>query len=75
MCNRTYIHKSTNESSGHKTWRQQHPIAIFFQRVLATPSDWWLTTVILATQEAEVRRIKVRSQHSQDPISKNPSQK
>jgi hypothetical protein len=25
-------------------------------------SHWWLTPVILATQEAEIRRIKVRSQ-------------
>jgi hypothetical protein len=38
----------------------------------------WLTPVILATQEAEIRRITVQSQpranSSQDPISKNPSQ-
>jgi hypothetical protein len=37
----------------------------------------WLTPVILATQEAEIRRITVQSQpranSSQDPISKNPS--
>jgi hypothetical protein len=34
---------------------------------------WWLTPVILATQEAEIRRISVRSQPGQivpqDPIS------
>jgi hypothetical protein len=34
---------------------------------------WWLTPVILATQEAEIRRIVVRSQFRanslQDPIS------
>jgi hypothetical protein len=40
---------------------------------------WWLTPVILATQEAEIRRIVVRSQpwanSSQDPISKNPNTK
>jgi hypothetical protein len=38
-----------------------------------------LTPVILATQEAEVKRIMVQSQpwanSSPDPISKNPSQK
>jgi hypothetical protein len=35
---------------------------------------WWLTPIILATQEAEIRRIVVQSQpqanSSQDPISK-----
>jgi hypothetical protein len=35
---------------------------------------WWLTPVILVTQEAEIRRIEVQSQppanSSQDPISK-----
>jgi hypothetical protein len=39
----------------------------------------WLTLIILATQEAEIRRITVRSQPGhiipQDPVSKNPSQK
>jgi hypothetical protein len=38
-----------------------------------------LTPVIIATQEAEIRRIAVQSQPPQivlrDPISKNPSQK
>jgi hypothetical protein len=37
---------------------------------------WWLTPVILATQEAEIRRIVVRSQAEQivlpGPISKKP---
>jgi hypothetical protein len=40
---------------------------------------WRLTPVILATQEAEIRRITVRSQpwanSSRDPILKNPSRK
>jgi hypothetical protein len=39
----------------------------------------WLTPVILATQEAEIRRTEVQSQTEQivprDPILKNPSQK
>jgi hypothetical protein len=26
---------------------------------------WWLTSIILATQEAEIRRIMIRSQHWQ----------
>jgi hypothetical protein len=43
-----------------------------------TAGLWWLTTVILATQE--IRRIMVRSQTRhivciQDPISKHPSPK
>jgi hypothetical protein len=45
-----------------------------------TARHWWLILVILATQEAEISRIKVQSQPSQivprDPITKkNPSQK
>jgi hypothetical protein len=39
---------------------------------------WWLTPIIPATQETEIRRIEVGSQLRQivhDPILKNPSQK
>jgi hypothetical protein len=35
----------------------------------------WLTSVILATQEVEIRRILVRSQARPNHISKNLSQK
>jgi hypothetical protein len=37
---------------------------------------WWLTSVILATQEAEIRKIAVQSQTQanslRDPISRTP---
>jgi hypothetical protein len=33
--------------------------------ILARARHWWLTPVILATQEAEIRRIEVRSQPRQ----------
>jgi hypothetical protein len=36
--------------------------------------SWWFTPIILATQEAEIRKTKVQSQseasNSQDPLSK-----
>jgi hypothetical protein len=36
---------------------------------------WWLTPVILAIQETEIRRLKPANANSlRDPISKNPSQ-
>jgi hypothetical protein len=41
-----------------------------------TARHWWLTLVILATQEVEIRRIMVQSQHEQNSSAeKNPSQK
>jgi hypothetical protein len=36
-----------------------------FFRMLVSARHQWLTPVILATQEAEIRRITVRSQHWQ----------
>jgi hypothetical protein len=36
---------------------------------------WWLTPVILATQETEIRRIVAQSQPQARPILKSPSQK
>jgi hypothetical protein len=40
---------------------------------------WWLTPVIISTQEAEIRRITVQSQtranSSLDPILKKPIEK
>jgi hypothetical protein len=46
----------------------------FFLKNFLLARHWWLTPVILATQEAEIRRISVQSQHEQ--ISqKNPSHK
>jgi hypothetical protein len=53
-------------------------ILICFKKVYLA-RHWWLTTVILATQEAEIRRITVQSQPWQIVCKtlsrKNPSQK
>jgi hypothetical protein len=40
--------------------------------ILSTAGHWWLTTVILTTQEAEIRRIMVRKPC---PISTNTQSK
>jgi hypothetical protein len=48
-------------------------------KIIHLARHWWLMPVILAVQEAEIRRMAVHSQLGQivpqDPISKNPSQK
>jgi hypothetical protein len=43
-------------------------------RMAISARHWWLTSVILATQEAEIRRIMVRSQQGQI-LLKTKSQK
>jgi hypothetical protein len=49
---------------------------IFILKLRVQAGGWWLMPVILATQEAEIRRIVVRSIPGQrvplDPISKKP---
>jgi hypothetical protein len=55
-------------------------LTFFFKvKKMVSGGAWWLTPVIPATQEAEIRRITVQSQCRQivlrDTISKNPSQK
>jgi hypothetical protein len=47
-----------------------------FKTVRKIAGHWWLTPVILATQEAEIRRISVRSQPGQiaiETLSQNKS--
>jgi hypothetical protein len=42
-------------------------------KILSLAGHWWLTSIILATQEAKIRRTEVRSkprQGSSDPILK-----
>jgi hypothetical protein len=39
-------------------------------RPLSLARHWWLMPIILLTQEAEIRKILVRSQPRQEPISK-----
>jgi hypothetical protein len=52
-------------------------MSVFFKTALYARC-WWLTPVILATQEAEIRRITVQSQPRQivlDTLSQNTQHK
>jgi hypothetical protein len=40
-------------------------LSLHFGTAFKNKNSWWLTPIILATQEAEIRRIKVRSQPRQ----------
>jgi hypothetical protein len=42
-------------------------------KMLLGARHWWLTPVILATQEAEIRRIEVRSQPPGEIVHKTLS--
>jgi hypothetical protein len=59
--------------------QDSQPVALNLKKKKKTAGHWWFTPIILATQEAEIRRITVRNQpekySSRDPISKkkNPS--
>jgi hypothetical protein len=65
------------------TWQQSGPLKCKYDTLMLKTTTgaghWWLTPVILTTQEAEIRRIAVQNQPRQivlqNPISKNPSQK
>jgi hypothetical protein len=41
------------------------PKIFFFLKCCQRTRHWWLTPVILATQEAEIRRIEIQSQLGQ----------
>jgi hypothetical protein len=75
-------HPSTQETEEAGSQVQDQPSYIgrpcLKIKILLQARCWWLTPVILATWEAEIRRIMVRSQprhSSRDPISKDTSQK
>jgi hypothetical protein len=66
---------------GREQWQPQPKFSISINlhiRIVEQAGSQWLTPVILATREAEIRRTEVQSQPGQivswDPISKNPSQ-
>jgi hypothetical protein len=81
LINLTLIPLTTTDWSkvNRLIWANSSEFANCIQKVAAAAGCWWFMPVILASQEAEIRKIAVWSQPGKivpwDPIRKNPSQK